>query len=361
MAIFRFGVRAQPTASNPKYATWQPADLIAFVVADDGPAAEAKFEAKVKRLHWKILEWKLRDQLIEERIREAGGDVLEAYEFARKRGDWYRVDSEHFMADTMASNPMSPPRPDESFLDNIVVHAGGRRLTEEERANDNEENADYILDEYVIEAKDIQEERLSKEECHHKIAEIFWPYFEEAAVVPIDSSILSNDDRQRYIEILARPIEQRIKKARRQVKATIARLSSQRWKGGIILLNSGYCSLSHDAFEEIAANAVRNSKYIQLLVCITTRAQTNGFDCYMNWEFSPKGHRSLTEEKIFKSYDFMLHRVMGRWVSSGLGRAEPHQPLAEPVSFEYGGKTFVWDPGLAPFSSHQIGEVMSRP
>jgi hypothetical protein len=50
MPVFRFGVRAQPTANNPKYATWQPADFIAF------------------------------------------------------------------MADTMASNPMSPPRPDESFI-----------------------------------------------------------------------------------------------------------------------------------------------------------------------------------------------------------------------------------------------------
>jgi len=182
--VFRFGVRAQPTVNNPRYATWQPADLIAFIVAENGPAAEGKFEAKVARLHWKILEWRLRDQLIEERVRKAGGEILRAYELALKRGEWYRIDSEHFMADTMARNPMSPPRPDESFLDSIVIRAGGRRLTDEERANDSEENADYLLDDYVIEAKDIQEERLSKEQCHHKIAEIFWPYFEEAGVVP---------------------------------------------------------------------------------------------------------------------------------------------------------------------------------
>ena len=170
------------------------------------------------------------------------------------------------MADTMAREPMSPPRTDESFLDDIVVHAGGRRLTIEERANNEEENADYILDEYVIEAKDIQEERLSKQQCHHKIAEIFWPYFEEAAVIPIEPSILSENDRRRYVQILSRPIEERIKKARRQVRTTISRLPSERWKGGIILLNSGYCSLSHNLFEQIAANAVRNSKHVHLLV-----------------------------------------------------------------------------------------------
>ena len=51
MPVFRFGIRAQPTANNPKYATWQPADLIAFIVAENGPAAEIKFDAKLKRLH----------------------------------------------------------------------------------------------------------------------------------------------------------------------------------------------------------------------------------------------------------------------------------------------------------------------
>ena len=79
----------------------------------------------------------------------------------------------------------------------MVIRAGGRRLTNEERANDEEENADYVLDEYVLEAKDIQEE-------------ISWPYFEEAAVIPIDPEVLSRADEIRYIEILARPIEKRI-------------------------------------------------------------------------------------------------------------------------------------------------------
>lgn len=111
MPVFRFGVRAQPTANNPKYASWQPADFIAFVVADNGPAAEKRFRAKLTKLHWRILEWKLRDRLIDERVRKVGGQALQAYEVALKRGEWYRVDSEHFMADTMASNPMSPPVP----------------------------------------------------------------------------------------------------------------------------------------------------------------------------------------------------------------------------------------------------------
>jgi hypothetical protein len=359
MPVFRFGVRAQPTANNPKYATWQPAGFIAFIVDDNGPAAEKRFQAKLEKLHWKILEWKLRDRLIEERVRESGGELLAAYELALKRGEWYRVDSEHFMAKTMARSALSPPRPDESFLDKIVIGAGGRRLSNEERANSEAENADYILDEFVIEAKDIQEERLAKEECHNRIAEIFWSYFEEDAVIPINPSVLSHEDRERYLEIIARPVERRIEKACSQVKSTIGRMHTVGWKGGLILLNSGYCSLAHSLFEQIAANAASKSRFIELVVCITTSAQTNGFDCYMNWQFSPKEPRTEIAKRIFEVYNKVLHEVMTDWGHGGFLPTANQQPLAEPVSFEYGGKIFVWDPGRAPFSSRQLGEVMS--
>jgi hypothetical protein len=167
MPIFRFGVRAQPTPNNPKYATWQPGHILAFIVADDESAAEKRFKAKIDRLHWKILEWKLRDELIEERVRQSGGEVLAAYELALRRGEWYRVDSEHFMAQTMAKNPISPPRPDELFLDRIIIAAGGRRLTESERGDEGQ-NADYILDEFVIEAKDLQEERQPRKSARQR-------------------------------------------------------------------------------------------------------------------------------------------------------------------------------------------------
>ena len=126
-------------------------------------------------------------------------------------------------------------------------------------------------------------------------------------------------------------------------------------------MNSGYSSLPHELFEQVAANAANKSRVIELVVCITTRAQTNGFDSYMNWEFSPKGRREETEEKIFKAYDYILPDLMSRWAGRGFRVQTRHQPLSEPVSFNYGGKTFVWDPGLARFSSQQIAEVMSRP
>lgn len=352
MPVFRFGVRAQPTSNNPKYATWQPADFIAFIVDDNGPAAEKRFLAKLEKLHWKILEWKVRDTLMEKRVREIGGQVLQAYEVARKRGEWYRVDSEHFMADTMAKNPMSPPRPDETSIDRMVFHAGGRRLTAEERANDEAENADYMIEEFVIEGKDLQEERLAKEQCHEKIAEIFWPYFEEAAVIPLDPSVLSPADWQRFVDILARPIESAVKKASRQVKATIARMRMVGWEGGIILLNSGYTSLPHNLFEQIAAKSIRGRPF-KLLVCLTATTQTNGFDSYMTWEFSPKNPSSEVEKKLFNAFD-VVSEIMNEWGRGGFMPNPNHQPLAEPVSFDYGGKIFIWDPGKAPFSSGEI-------
>ncbi|MGC3989422.1 MAG: hypothetical protein QM796_07040 [Chthoniobacteraceae bacterium] len=350
MPIFRFIVRAQPTRNNPKYATWQPAEFIAFVQASNGPSAEEQFLSSLKKFHWKVLEWKISDQLIEERVREAGGDILEAYEMALKRGYWYKVFSEHFMADTMAKRPMSPPRPDEKFIDKIILRAGGRRLTIEERAQDEEANADYILDEYVIEGKDFQEERLAKEDVHAKIGELFWPYFEEDAVVPIDPDILSENDWQRYAEIMARPIRRGIEKACKQVKATIDRMRMVGWKGGIILLNSGYASLEHELFEQIANSYANAHPQLELVTCISSKAQTNGFDSYMNWEFSPKKSREQIYIKLLDAFSKEINGLMTDWGRSGFDINERQQPMIEPISFEYGGKKFTWDPGTVPFS-----------
>jgi len=350
MPVFRFVVRAQPTVNNPKYATWQPADFVAFVSANDGPSAEERFRKSLTKFHWRVLEWQISDQLIEKRVREVGGDVLEAYEMAVKRGYWYKVVSEHFMADVMAQNPMSPPRPDELFLDKMIMRAGGRRLTDEERADDEEENADYVLGEFIIEGKDLQEERLAKEEAHKRIAEIFWPYFEEDAVVPIDPSILSESDWQLFIEVMARPLRRRIEKSSSQIKATIGRMRTVGWKGGVILLNSGYGSLEHDLFEQIAGQCASQHSRIELVVCITSKAQTNGFDSYMNWEFSPKKARTEVGKKLAEAFNLGVSELMTDWGRNGFGTSSNHQPLVEPISFEYGGKTFTWDPGRVPFS-----------
>jgi len=133
------------------------------------------------------------------------------------------------------------------------------------------------------------------------------------------------------------------------------------WRGGLVLLNSGYYSLPHQFLEEIAATASTRSQLIELVICITAKAQTNGFDCYMNWEFSPKNPRTDIAQRIFAVYDNTLHDVMTDWVRGGIAGRPNHQPLTEPVSFEYGGKTFMWDSGTAPFSSEQIANVMAPP
>lgn len=148
-------------------------------------------------------------------MKEAGGEVWEAYQMALKRGHWFRAEPHNFGGQRPR---MSPPRVGEDFLDQIVFGAGGRRLTAEERANDEAQNADYILDNFVLEGKDLQEERLAKEECHEKIAELFWPYFEEDGVVPLDPSVLTPSDFERYVEILGRPIQRIISKASKQIQ-----------------------------------------------------------------------------------------------------------------------------------------------
>lgn len=350
MPVFRFICRAQPTTNNPKFSTWQPADVIGFIKADEGPSAQADFLRFLTDLHWKVLEWRVRDQLIEERVQEVGGGVWEAYQMAVRRGRWYKIVPEHFMADTLARTPLSPPRPNEAFVDRIIMRAGGRRPTAEERAFDAEQNADYFLDDFVLELKDLQEERLEKTECHEKIAELFWPYFEDAAVVPIDPRVLNANDWGQYVDILGTPVKKRVAKATQQVKATIERQKIVGWKGGVILMNTGFASLDHDVLEQVAADSVRNHSMIDLIICITAKAHTNGFDWVVNWQFSPKEPRTDTGRKLFEAYDRELSDLMTNWGRGGFHTPDNHQPLLEPVSFEYGGKTFTWDPGSIPSS-----------
>lgn len=348
MPIFRFVCRAQPTINNPKFSTWQPADVIGFIKADEGPSAQTDFLKFLANLHWKVLEWQIRDQLIEGRVREAGGDIWDAYEMAEKRGRWYKIVPEHFMADTVARMPLSPPRPDEAFVDRIITRAGGRRPTAEERAFDSEQNADYVLDDFILELKDLQEERLEKTECHEKIAELFWPYFEDAPVVPIDPRVLNQNDWNHYVDILGTPVRKRIAKAAQQIKATIERQRVIDWKGGVILMNTGFASLNHDLLEQVAADSARNHRAINLIICITAKAHTNGFDWVINWEFSPKEPHTEIANKLFDAYQFELSALMTSWGRNGFHTPENHQPLLEPISFEYGGKTFTWDPGSIP-------------
>ena len=78
----------------------------------------------------------------------------------------------------------------------------------------------------------------------------------------------------------------------------------------------------------------------------------------MTWEFSPKSPSSDVEKKRFNAFDQLVSEIMTEWGREGFIPNPNPQPLAEPVSFEYGGKTFVWDPGKAPFSSSEIAGAM---
>jgi hypothetical protein len=113
-------------------------------------------------------------------------------------------------------------------------------------------------------------------------------------------------------------------------------------------------------FEQIVARQARAHSF-KLFVSLTAKTQTNGFDTYMTWEFSPKNPNINVEKKLFHAFDAVMTEVMNEWGGGGFMPTAKHQPPAEPVSFDYGGKTFVWDPGLARFSSSEIAEVMSQP
>lgn len=183
MNVHRFILRAYPSVDHPRYFQWQVATIVLFVSDEDKERPEQTALLELSNRKWIPERFIRRDILIEERVRAEGGDVWSAYQKA--------CAGEVFWLETFDAPPMStkdkplylaPPRLSEQFVDRVVETAGGRRLTTVEAAEFKAKNADYILDDFVMELKDLQEEGLEASPIRQqKIAKLFRTYLKIAS------------------------------------------------------------------------------------------------------------------------------------------------------------------------------------
>ena len=82
---------------------------------------------KLREERWQFVRYEEGSTLIEDRVREHGGVVLEAYEETLRTGVFIRALVDGIMGDKQ--NPLLPsiPRITEQFIDKVVSGAGGRR------------------------------------------------------------------------------------------------------------------------------------------------------------------------------------------------------------------------------------------
>jgi hypothetical protein len=167
----------------------------------------------------------------------------------------------------------------ENDFDGIISAAGGKRLSSDD-SRENQPNADYLLDESIIELKFVEEEGLEKKGRQQKLAAIFREQFPNKPVIVLSPKVLSEDQERQYYHALATPIKTHIKKAADQLEQT-GKDHPDKVKV-VILVNAGYGSLYHEEFKEIAINrATNDTQQIDSLVVGGIYFYGDGFDYYV--------------------------------------------------------------------------------
>jgi hypothetical protein len=346
--IQRICVKAKPLESNPDYYDWQTASIAMFIQENNKAIAIKKASNELKRRHWQFISYEDKSTLIEERVREAGGEVWEAYQDALKSTIFFRVFPDHFGAGRNGIKPIRPARIKEPFIDEVIKNAGGRRLSEAVK-KPGVRNADYILGDFIFELKDIQEEVFLKGSHQQKLAELFNPYFPGKSEIIIDPSILSKPDFLKYLDIISKPIKTHIKTASKQVKDTRLLLGKPDIKGGVIILNTGFGSCPHDEFaNQVERYALKDSRQFEAIVTISTWFYTNGFDSYMFYKFSPSEPQYSELECIRKSFDASFGEMMTQLVRGELPDSTEYSAPLSPISFVSEGIDFNWSPPTIP-------------
>lgn len=348
--VHAFTLRCRPAGNNRVYHSWQSAQLTFLVAHASAEGASGALSRLLTQHRWILVETLGRGIVDADQARKAGGDAQATYELALARGYWMRVEPDHFGAGKDGIVPSCPPRLDESFVDKVVARAGGRRLTDEERNHDKTRNADYRLDDYLIELKDLQEEGMEKPERQRKLAELFLRYFPNEPEIVIDPRVLSKEDLRSYSDILGSPVRERVKDAARQIKATRLHLGNPTLKGGVIVLNSGFYSLPTPALESLVQRSAGEiTNQLGLAVCMTARFTTDGMEHTADYRFFPPESDNVAEARLGEEFGRAVGELMTEWGRAGFPDSERSAPIASILSFAHAGRTFrYFPPGLAP-------------
>ena len=339
--VQRIVLKAKPAKSHVTYNEWETATLCFLVLEHYMKDALLHVKNKLSDEKWELLYYELRDTLIHERVIEVGGDFYDMYKFALSDGLYLKIFPDHYDPGKAKKQYLCPPKINEKYIETVVVDCGGRRLTGQERAFEKHKNADFIVDDFIFELKELQEEGLDKPERRQKISNLFCPYYSDTEAIYIDPSILSELDRMKYFSIISSPIEKKVKEAFKQVKDTKQRLSDK-YKLGLIYLNSGYLSLPHDVFDaEVRRYVNKADLSFDEVITLSVSGQTNGFDLYVNFYFDPKEPAYSETKKLQSSWWKNTEDMMTKLVRGELG---DHSEPQKPISFHDSGIDFYWLP-----------------
>lgn len=143
----------------------------------------------------------------------------------------------------------------ESAFANFIRKYGGEVIEDIVGASPDFKNADYLFrsNGVVAELKRLVEDKSEDENIQRKIQQKFDGWMNDGTIGPIygqvriQSKTLPEHCQRELIDVYKPPIQRRIIKANKQIKATLNRFKIQNGKGLLILVNDGNYALEADA------------------------------------------------------------------------------------------------------------------
>jgi hypothetical protein len=344
--VQRFFFFARPAKDHPKHFEWQTAHLCIFVAENNKQRALELAKQQAVNERWVIIRVNHKSTLIEERVREAGGEVWKGYQQAKEQGIFFRAFFQSMIVDDK-DEPMLAlmPRLTESFMDTVVERAGGHRLTAEETNFEQSRNADYLLDDCVFELKILEDEGLDVATRQQKLAELFCQPLPPDSTILLDPSTLSETDRRKYMDVVGGPIQNAVKSASKQIRSTKEHLGRADMRGGVIFLNTGYGTLPPDIFASLVGRyATKDTSQINVTVAISTWMQTAAIGGTVMFEFNPHEPADAVARKLRDAFWERVDEWMTEYARGGFRHeGEMISPL-KPIAFELGGIIFATGP-----------------
>lgn len=349
--VQRFVLRAKPHRDHPQFFEWQTATICVFIGESDRAKAQARAVAELRGRQWEPMEFVDRSTLIEKRVRSEGGEVLDAYLKAQAGEVFYLEETDEIPFATKET-PLSinAPRLTEAFMDAVVTSAGGERIDVDDGTPNPPKTADYHVGGIIFELKDLQTEGMEVTTRQEKVGKLFASKLRPDGTVVVDVASLSPEEYQMYLRIVGEPIRKRLAEAGRQVRPTLERIAGGTPRGGAILLNSGYGSISPAALLDLASEYVRRSSTIQVVICISAWTVTNGMDTVVKFAFNATDTADSTVETLKHAFWREINQLMDEWAKRGLAPAGASAPALRPIVFDHADGTFTVPSPKAPNS-----------
>lgn len=341
--VHRLVARVKPAAAHATLHEWQVGTACVFVGSNDRAGAVRAGDAALLDEQLEVLEYIERATLLEERVRAEGGAVLRAFLDAQNGEPFvlFEPDAPAISRKDGGIPLFLPPRLDEAFVDRVIEGAGGRRLRIDERLNPADRQADYVLQGYVLELKDLQSDPIRTPTRRAAIAELLGPPDSDSQA----PTMLRPDGDTRYEAILSRTLKSRIDSAKGQIRDSKRFFGASARGGGVLLLNTGFASLEPDQVFQEAVRLAKNSATVDFVVCMTSRVATNGFDTTALFPFHPQLEDRPPVGTLRESFHREVATLMTDWATGELGNLSPAAVPTTPVVFEACGRRFAVDPG----------------